>query len=85
MVVQVPEEMVQVVGEKVPVAVPALPKVTTEEEAPCVPLSVAVTVMPAVEPAGAEIALTVETEGAMVLTVKESALEVLAAKLVSAE
>jgi hypothetical protein len=49
-VVQLPEEIVQVVGLKLPPTEPAVPKVTTLPLAvPAAPLSVAVTVTSAVE------------------------------------
>jgi len=62
--------MVQVVGEKLPPTPPAVPKVTTLVAAPAEPLSVAVTVMPVVDPAGAETALTVAVVGTMPVMVR---------------
>jgi len=64
--VQVPAALsVQVVGLKLPPTPPAVPKVTTPPvTTPADPLSVAVTVMPVVDPYAAETALTVATVGA---------------------
>ena len=64
---QVPAELrVQVVGLKDPVAGLTTEKVTTPRvTAPADPLSVAVTVMPVVEPYGADIAVTVAEVGAI--------------------
>ena len=64
-VVQVPPALsVQVAGLKLPATPPFTPKVTTPPvTTPAEPLSVAVTVMPVVEPAGALTALTVAVVG----------------------
>ena len=55
----------QVVGVKLPPTPPATPKVTTPPvTTPAEPLSVAVTVIPAVDPNGADTALTDDVVGA---------------------
>jgi len=71
-VVQIPAEVsVQVAALKLPPALPVTPKVTTPPvTAPAVPLSVAVTTMPVVTPYGDVTAVTLETVGAILCTVR---------------